>query len=160
MASNTMGIFRRKVPHYYIPIHPDNITMDDWVILLEAGTIVGPKKEKLRVAKATKEKKIKRKYNIFLRKKHFLVLEGYNPRIHALYFCPQLYRSDDDNNLVPLEGEDMGRLLAESVQDGVVEKEPWYEPLDKMPGKPIRRTNFDTLVVDHKVDRNSSETVS
>jgi hypothetical protein len=77
-----------------------------------------------------------------------------------LYFCPQLYRSDGDNNLVPLEGEDIGRLLAQSVQDGVVEKEPWYEPLDKMPGKPIRRTNFDTLVVDHKVDRNSSETVS
>jgi hypothetical protein len=45
MASNTMGIFRRKVPHYYIPIHPDNIAIDDWIILLEAGTIVGPKKK-------------------------------------------------------------------------------------------------------------------
>jgi hypothetical protein len=122
----------------------------------EAGTIVGPKKEKLRVAKATKEKKIKRKYNVFLRKKHFLVLEGYNPRIHALYFCPQLYRSDGDNNFVPLEGGEIGRLLAQSVQEGVVEREPWYEPLDKMPGKPILRTNFDTLVVDRRVDRNSS----
>jgi hypothetical protein len=151
-----MGIFRRKVPHYYIPIHPDNIAMDDWIILLEAGTIVGPKKEKLRVAKATKEKKIKRKYNVFLRKKHFLVLEGYNPRTHAFYFCPQLYRSDGDNNLVPLEGEEIGRLLAQSVQEGVEEKEPWYEPLEKMPGKPILRTNFDTLVVDRRVDRNSS----
>ena len=58
-TSDTMGIFRRKVPHYYIPIHADNIAMDDWIILLEAGTIIGPKKEKLRVAKATKEKNIK-----------------------------------------------------------------------------------------------------
>jgi hypothetical protein len=81
---DTMGIFRRKVPHYYIPINPNNMAVDDWIILLEAGTVVAPTKQKLRVAKATKEKKIKRKYNVFLRKKHFLVLEGYNPRIHAL----------------------------------------------------------------------------
>ena len=36
-----MGIFRRKVPQHYIPIHPDNIGKNDWLILLEAGTIVG-----------------------------------------------------------------------------------------------------------------------
>jgi hypothetical protein len=94
-----MGIFRRKVPQHYIPIHPDNIGKNDWLILLEAGTIVGQEGEKLRVAKATLEKKIKRKYNIFLRKRHFLVLEEYNPRIHALYFCPQLYKFDPDNKL-------------------------------------------------------------
>jgi hypothetical protein len=132
-----MGIFRRKVPHDYVPIHPDNIGTKNWIILLEAGTIVGSKAEKLRVAKATLEKKIKKKYNILLRKKHFLILEGYDPRIHAVYFCPQLYKYDGDNALVPLTGEEIGQLVAQSVQEGVVEIQPWYEALDKLPSKPI-----------------------
>ena len=147
-----MGIFRRKVPSHYIPIHPDNITKKDWIILLEAGTIVGPSAEKLRVAMATLERKIVKKYNIFLRAEHFLVLEGYDPRIHALYFCPQLYKSDGDNGLVPLEGEEIGQLLAQSLQDGVVEKQPWYEPSDRLRSPPIvpsgTRMDFDTVVVD------------
>ena len=45
-----MGVFRRKVPIHYIPVHSDNVSTKDWVILLEAGTIVGPSGEKLRVA--------------------------------------------------------------------------------------------------------------
>jgi hypothetical protein len=49
------------------------------------------------------EKKIVKKYNMFLRTKYFIVVEGYNPRIHALYFCPQLFRHDS-GKLVPLEG--------------------------------------------------------
>ena len=49
----TMGLFRRNVPIHYIPVHPDNIAKKDWIILLEAGTIVGPSAEKLRVALAT-----------------------------------------------------------------------------------------------------------
>jgi hypothetical protein len=61
-----MGIFRRNVPIHYVPVHPDNIAKKDWIILLEAGTIVGPSAEKLRVALATLEKKIVTKYNIFL----------------------------------------------------------------------------------------------
>ena len=122
-----MGIFRRNVPSHYIPIHPDNITKKDWIILLEAGTIVGHSTEKLRVAMTTLERKIVKKYNIFFRAEHFLVLEGYDPRIHALYFCPQLYKFDADGKLVALEGEEIGELLARSVQDGVVEKQPWYD---------------------------------
>src|SRR6516162_5326667 len=132
-----MGIFRRKMPHYYIPIHPDNIGTNNWIILLEAGTIVGSKAEKLRVAKTTLEKRIKKKYNILLRKKHFLVLNGYDPRIHAVYFCPQLYKYDSKNALVPLAGEEIGQLVAQSVLAGVVEKQPWYEALDELPSKPI-----------------------
>jgi hypothetical protein len=38
-----MGLFRRKVPSHLIRIHPDNATSKDWVILLEAGTIIGPR---------------------------------------------------------------------------------------------------------------------
>jgi hypothetical protein len=62
-----MGIFRRKVPSHYIPIHPENITKKDWVILLvllEVGTIVGSPAETIRVAVATLDKKIVTKYNI------------------------------------------------------------------------------------------------
>src|SRR6266851_4837379 len=147
-----MGIFNRKVPRHYVPIHPDNITTKDWIVLLEAGTIVGHSAEKLRVATATLERKIVTKYNIFLRKKHFLVLEGYDPRIHALYFCPQLYKLDSDNKPVALGGEEIGKLLAQSVRDGVVEKQPWYEPSETLPREPIiattMKTNFDSLIVE------------
>jgi hypothetical protein len=154
-----MGIFRRKVPSHYIPIHPDNVTKKDWIILLEAGTIIGPSTEKLRVAKATLEKKIAKKYNIFLRKEHFLVLEEYDPRIHVLYFCPQLYKLDADEKLVALEGEEIGKLLAQSLQDGVVEKQPWYEPSNELPSQPIitgsMEISFDTVVVDGSVPKSS-----
>jgi hypothetical protein len=119
--------------------------------LLEVGTIVDSSTEKLRVAVATLDKTIVTKYNVFLRKEHFLVLDGYDPRIHALYFCPQLYKHNSDKQLVPLEGEEIGRLPAQSVKDGAVEKRPWYEPLDKLPTEPVisttMKTDFDTVVV-------------
>jgi hypothetical protein len=156
-----MGLFRRKVPIHYIPIHPDNISKKDWIILLEAGTIVGPSPEKLRVALATLERKIVRKYNIFLRAEHFLVLEGYDPRIHALYYCPQLYRRDSDKQLVPLEGEEIGKLVAQAVQNGVVEKQPWYEPSEQLPGTPVvNETNidFDSVIVDTHPEPNAAGT--
>ena len=146
-----MGMFRRKVPRHYIPIHPDNIASTDWIILLEAGTIVGPSAEKLRVAAATLERKIVKKYNAFLRRQHYLVLDGFDPRIHTLYFCPQLYKLSSDNKLVPLEGDEIGKLVAQSVRDGVVEKRPFYEPEEASPGKPIDATNvsdhFDSLTI-------------
>ena len=119
--------------------------------MLEIGTIVGDSTEKLRVAVATLDKTIVTKYNILLRKQNFLVLDGYDPRIHALYFCPQLYKQNSDKQLVPLEGEEIGRLLAQSVKDGVVEKRPWYEPFDKLPIEPVIsktiKADFDTVVV-------------
>ena len=123
-----MGIFRRKVPSHLIAVHPDNAIKNDWLILLEAGTIVGPSPERLRVARATLERKVVRKYNILLRAEHFLVVEGYDPRIHVMYFCPQLYRYDPDKRLVPLQGEEIGRLIAQSLEGGVVGRRPWYEP--------------------------------
>src|SRR6516225_7518564 len=123
-----MGIFKRKVPHHYIPIHHDNVTSKDWVVLLEAGTMVGGSGEKLRVATCTLERKIVAKYNIFLRPQYFLVVEGYDPRIHALYFCPQLYKLDSERKPVALNGDEIGKLLARSVRDGVVDRRPWYDP--------------------------------
>jgi len=107
-----MGLFQRKAPTHLISVSPDNAASEDWIILLEAGTIVGPSPDKLRVARSTQEKKIVKKYDLLLRAKHFLYVEGYDPRIHAVYFCPQLYKYDPDKKLVPLQGEEIGRLIA------------------------------------------------
>ena len=72
---------RTKVQRsHLIPVNPQNATSNDWVILLEAGTIIGPSPERLRVARSTLERKIVKKYNFMLKAKHFLVLEGYDPR--------------------------------------------------------------------------------
>ncbi len=155
-----MGIFRRKVANHLIAIHPDNATNNDWIVLLEAGTIVGPSPERLRVARSTQERKIVKKYNILLKTTHFLVVEGYNPRIHAVYFCPQLYRYDHDKKLVPLQGEEIGRLIAQAHEDKVRERRPWYEPSEKAPDQSIisapMLTEFDTVVVEMPGARNSS----
>ena len=154
-----MTLFRRKRPEDLIPLHPDNVRKRDWIILLEASTIVGSPRDKLRVALTTLERKIVRKYSLWLKPQHFLVIEGYDPRIHVLYFCPQLYRYDDDK-LVPLEGDEIGRLIAQSVMGGALDRQPWYEPLDKMPTEPIvsatAQHEFDSVVVDMPRNRTPS----
>jgi len=48
---------------HLIPVNPQNAASNDWVILLEAGTIIGPSPERLRVARSTLERKIVKKYN-------------------------------------------------------------------------------------------------
>jgi len=157
-----MGLFRRKVPSHYIPVHPDNARKKDWVILLEAGTIVGPSPERLRVARSTLERKVVRKHNILLTVQHYLIVDGYDPRIHALYFCPQLYRYDPDKKLVPLQGEEMGRLIAQSLESGVAERRPWYAPSEKTPDQPIigstplQSGEYDSVVVDLPSARSAS----
>ena len=57
-----MDVFRKRAPSNLIPISPDNATSKDWVVLLEAGTIVGPSPLKLRVALSTLEKKVVKRY--------------------------------------------------------------------------------------------------
>jgi hypothetical protein len=146
-----MSLFRRKGPTHLIPINPDNAKSKDWVVLLEAGTIVGPSPDKLRVAKSTLDKKIVKKYDILVRVKHFLDVEGYDPRIHAVYFCPQLYKYDPDKKLVPLQGEEIGRLIAQALASVVKERRPWYEPSEKLPDQPIINAaddEFESLVVE------------
>jgi hypothetical protein len=155
-----MGLFRRKVPNHFVPIHPDNATSKDWIVVLEAGTIVGPSPSKLRVARATQERTIVRKLNVLLRARHYLVVEGYNPRIHALYFCPQLYRYDAERKLVLLQGEEIGTLIAQAIEGGVTDRRPWYEPAEQIPSKPVisnsALTEFDTVVVEMPGVRNSA----
>src|SRR5258706_6643431 len=104
MLGDRMDLFRRKIPSHLIRIHPDNATSKDWVILLEAGPIIRPSPERIRVARATQERKISKKYNVWPQAEHFLVFEGYDPRIYARYFFPQLYKYDSGKKLVPLQG--------------------------------------------------------
>jgi hypothetical protein len=163
-GTTQMGIFRRKARNHLIPIHPHNVGSKDWLILLEAGTIIGPSPERLRVARATQERKIVRKRTGLLGRTHFLVVEGYDPRIHAVYFCPQLYKYDSDEKLVPLPGEEMGKLVAQSIEGGVTKRRIWYEPLEKLPDQAVisapTLTEFDTVVVDMATARNSAPTGS
>ena len=160
LGGTAMDLFRRKLPSHLIRIHPDNVTSKDWVILLEAGTIIGPSPERFRVARATQERKIAKKYDVWLRAEHFLILEGYDPRIHAVYFCPQLYKYDSEKKLVPLQGDEIGRLIANALQGGIVDRRPWYEPAEKLPEQPIvnvpLQSEYDSLVVEMPVKNSST----
>jgi hypothetical protein len=156
-----MGIFSRSSPSHLIPINPVNAGNKDWLVVVEAGTIVGPSTERLRVARSTQERKVVKKYDLFLRAKHYLVVEGYNPRIHAVYLCPQLYKYDADQKLVPLQGEEIGQLIAHALSNKVAERRPWYDPSDKLPDESIigaqALTEFDTVVVEMPSARNSAK---
>jgi len=74
-----------------------------------------------------------------------------------LYYCPQLYKYDGEKRLVPLEGEEIGRLVAKAVQNGVVEKRPWYPPLEMLPREPVvdgkMDIDFDSMVIDAPVSK-------
>jgi len=134
-----------------VPIHADNARTRDWLVLLEASTIVGQERDKLRVALTTQERKIVKRRKLFGKTKHFVVVDGYDPRIHALYFCPQLYKNEG-GALVPLTGQEIGQLMAQALERGAIEKPPWYEPFDSLPKEPVIKATpemeFDSLVVD------------
>ncbi len=61
-----------------VPIDPGNVVSNNWIILLEANTIVDSSGE-LRVAKTTQERKIVKRFRSF-RRRPFLVVDGYDPR--------------------------------------------------------------------------------
>ena len=148
-----MALFGRTIPtQHLVPIHADNAVSTDWVVLLEAATIVGPSPERLRIARTTQERKIVKKRDMFLRTRHYLVVDGYDPRIHAVYFCPQLYSYNAEKKLVPLQGDDIGRLLARALESGIKDRRPWYEPSEELPDLPVidapMQAEFDTLVVE------------
>jgi hypothetical protein len=54
--------------------------------------------------------------------------------------------------LVPLEGEEIGRLIARAVDASATERRPWYAPMEKLPEEPLISSamlrEFDTRVVD------------
>jgi len=145
-----MSIFSRQ-HGTLVPIHEDNAHTKDWLVLLEAATVVGQDRDKLRVALTTQDRKLVKKRRLFRKPEYFLVLDGYDPRIHALYFCPQLYKNED-GTLVPLSGPEIGQLMAQALEDGAIEKSPWYEPADGVSKDPVIKASpgmdFDSLVVD------------
>jgi hypothetical protein len=145
-------MFGRRLPRHRVSVHPDNVLNKDWVILLEAGTIVGPSPHRLRVARATQERKISRKYKLFAQPSYFLVLEEYNPRVHAVYFCPQLYRYDPNEKLIALTGDEIGNYVAQAIESAVTERRPWYQPTERLPDEPVidapMLKEFDSVVVE------------
>ncbi|MGY4311239.1 hypothetical protein [Bradyrhizobium sp. JR3.5] len=147
-----MGIFNTQ--GNLVPIHADNAKTRDWLILLEAATIVGHQRERLRVALTTQQRKLVKRRRLLGKTEYYLVIDGYDPRIHALYFCPQLYRNEG-GTLVPLTGAEIGQLMAQALEGGAVEKSPWYEPADGLPNEPIIKATpemeFDSLVIDNAV---------
>ena len=149
-------MLKRTVPNNFIRIDPDNTNSKDWLIVLEAGTLVGPSPSKLRVARATQERKLVKRGGLLGKSAYYLDVEDYDPRIHAVYFCPQLYRYEQDRKLVPLDGEEIGELIARALEAGVKERRPWYLPSDAMPHEPVidgELQEFDTLVVDMPAPR-------
>ena len=78
---DAVGFFRKNLSNDLVPIDPDNISNKDWVILLEGRHHCRP----ITAAHSCgmQEKKIVKKHDMFLRTKYFIVVEGYNPRIHA-----------------------------------------------------------------------------
>src|SRR6201992_846345 len=144
-----MNIFGRQ-QGTLVPVHGDNAHTKDWLVLLEAATIVGQERDKLRVALTTQDRKVVKNRRLFRKPEHFLVLDGYDPRIHALYFCPQLYKNEN-GRLVPLSGPDIGKWMAQTQEGEAIEKTPWYEPADGVPKDPVIKTTpameFVSLVV-------------
>ena len=145
-----MSIFDRQ-RGTLVPVHADNANTRDWLVLLEAATIVGQQRDKLRVALTTQERKVVKRRRLFGKPEYFLVIDGYDPRIHALYFCPQLYKNEN-GSLVPLSGPEIGQLMAQALEGGAMEKSPWYEPGDSVPKEPVVKAapnmELDSLVVD------------
>jgi hypothetical protein len=146
-----MPFFRRKNRRHLIPLHRDNARSEDWVVILEANTIVGPNRETLRVARATRERTIVTRLKSF-KLELFLLLENYDPRIHALFFCPQLYHYDKDGALVPMRSDEIGTFVARALDDKTAVRRPWYDPIEPPPGRPLvaetMLDDYDTLLVE------------
>jgi hypothetical protein len=147
----TMAFLRRKNRRHLIPLHRDNARSNDWLVMLEANTIVAPHREALRVACATRERKIVTRLRSF-KPQLFLRVEGYDPRIHVLLFCPQLYHYDKDGRLVPMRGDEIGTFLARALDDKTALRRPWYDPRQSLPAGPLvaetMLDDYDTLLVE------------
>ncbi len=134
-----------------IPIHRDNLHTVDWVILLEVGTIVDKSAKKIRVARVTRARKIVRRYWP-LKKETFIAVDDFDPRLHMVFFCPQLYRYDKRDRLIPLGPNEIGQFIAKSLDSKAIKRRPWYKPSEAIPAEPIIRdsllSELDTLLVD------------
>jgi hypothetical protein len=99
---------------------------------------------------------------LFAKPSYFLNLEEYNPRVHAVYFCPQLYRYDPNEKLIALTGDEIGSYVAQAIESAVTDRRPWYEPSEKLPDEPAINApmlkEFDSVVVEMSDARNAKAT--
>jgi hypothetical protein len=67
-----------------------------------------------------------------------------------------------EKKLVPLQGDEIGRLIANALEGGIVDRRPWYDPAERTPDQPVisvpLQTDYDSLVVDMPVAKNSGAT--
>jgi hypothetical protein len=161
ISKDSFMAFFKKHRGTLVAINAENASSRDWLVLLEAATVVGNDRDRLRVALVTQERKLVKKRRLFRKTQHFLLVDGYDPRIHALYFCPQLY-TKKDGALVALTGPEIGQLMAHALEGGAIEKPPWYEPSNGAPKEPVINSSpemeFDSLVVDAPATRASKPT--
>ena len=75
--------------------------------------------------------------------------------IHEFMRCSFALNSTNmilKKKLVPLEGDEIGKLIAHAVESGITERRPWYDPSEKLPDRPIidaqMNMEFYTLVAD------------
>jgi hypothetical protein len=73
-----------------VPVNADNANTRDWLVLLEASTIVGHERGKLRVALVTQERKLVKKRRLFRKPEHFLVVDGFDPNSRVVFLSPTL----------------------------------------------------------------------
>ena len=63
---------------------------------------------------------------------------------------------------MPLQGDEIGRLIARALEGGIKERRPWYEPSEKLPDEPVisapMQNEFDTLVVEMPLARSATGT--
>ena len=146
-----MYSFWRPRSHHLIPLHPDNVNNNHWIVLLEANTIIGAAAERLRAVSATQRRMVVWRLQ-GLKLRPFLVLEGFDPRVHFAVLCPQLYKYDHDGVLAPVRGEEIGAFIARALNHNTVLRCPWYKLMDKIPDQPpiteTILTEFDTLVIE------------
>lgn len=146
-----MGLFHKRDRRDLLPVHPENVRNRDWVILLEANTIVDGSGWRLRVARTTQAREVVRSFWPFGPRFHLFV-EGYNPRIHFAVFCPQLYRHDGIGRLVPLRGAEIGQFIARALNDKANPRHPWYALSHGLPDQPIINETllgeYDTLLAE------------
>ena len=146
-----MRLPRMRHSGQLIPIHRDNLHTADWVILLEVGTIVDKSDKRLRVARVTRARKIVRRYWL-LKPKTFIAIEDFDPRLHMIFLCPQLYRYDKRDRLIPLGPNEIGQFVAKSLDSKAIKRRPWYKPSEAIPAEPIIRdsllSEFDSLLVE------------
>jgi len=146
-----MRMFHKHDRRDLLPVHPENVRHQDWVILLEANTVVDGSGQRLRVARTSQAREVIKSYWPF-GPRFFLFVEGYNPRIHFAVFCPQLYKHDRMGRLVPLRGGEIGQFIARALNDKANARNPWYGLSHGLPDEPIINetllSEYDSLIAE------------